>query len=55
MEAGESADQMALDRHRPVRVDAAEDRARALTQAAQKRARAPVDEALHQRLVQRIG
>ena len=55
MEAGEPADQMALDRHRPVAVDAAQDRARALTQAAQKRARAPVDKALHQGLVQRVG
>ena len=55
MEAGEPADQVAFDRHRAVRVDAAEDRAGALTQAAQQRAGAPVDEALHQRLVQRVG
>ena len=55
VEAGETADQMALDRHLPVVVDAAEDRACTLIQAAQKRAGAPVDKALHQGLVQRIG
>ena len=55
MEAGEAADQMALDRHRAVGIDAAKDRARAIAQAAQQRARAPVDETLHQRLVQRVG
>ena len=46
---------MALHRHRPVAVDAAENRACALVQAAQKRARAPIDKALHQGLVQRVG
>ncbi len=46
---------MALDRHRPVGADAAEDRAGALAQAAQQRAGAPVDEALHQALVQGVG
>ena len=46
---------MALHRHRPIAVDAAKNWACALIQAAQKRARAPVDEALHQRLVQGIG
>src|SRR6185437_11162833 len=55
MEAREPADQVALDGHRPVGPDAAEDRARALAQAAQKRARAPVDEAEHQRLVKSVG
>ena len=55
MEAGEPADQVALHNHRPIAVDAAQDWAGALIQAAQKRARAPVDEALHQGLVQRVG
>ena len=55
MEAGQPADEMALDRHRAVRADAAEDRPRPLAQAAQQGAGAPVDEALHQRLMQRVG
>ena len=55
MESGQPANQMALDHHRPSRVDAAEDRPGALAQAAEKRAGAPVDEPLHQGLVQRIG
>ncbi len=55
MDAGQPADEMALDRHRAVGADAAEDRAGALIQAAQQRAGAPVDEALHQLLVQRVG
>ena len=57
MHAGESADQMALDRHCAIRIDAAEDRAWAFLQSKLRRraARAPVDEPLHQRLVQRVG
>ena len=55
MEARESANQMTLDRHRALGVDAAKNRAGALTQAAQQRARAPVDKPLHQRFVQRVG
>ncbi len=55
MEAGEPTDEMALHGHGAVVVDAAKNRPRALAQAAQKRARAAIDEALHQGLVQRIG
>src|ERR1700722_6465881 len=55
MEAGEPADQMALHRHRPVAIDAAKNWACALIQAAQKRAGAPIDEPLHQGLMERVG
>ncbi len=55
MHARKPADDMALDRHRAVGADAAEDRTGVLVQGSEQRARAPVDEALHQRLVQRVG
>ena len=50
MNAGQAADDMALDRHLAVGGDAAEHRTRMLMQRAHQRAGAPVDEALHQRL-----
>ena len=54
LQALETADEMALDRHLAVFGDAREQRVLAL-QALQQRAGAAVDEALRQRFVQRVG
>ena len=55
MDARKPADDMAFDGHRAVGADPAEDGAGALVQRPEERAGAPVDEALHERRVQRVG